>query len=44
MQATAKPRRRRSLTVSKYFSMNSPRPVNKQTVPSRLSAVRGQSA
>src|SRR5215468_5367601 len=33
MVATAKPRRRRSLIVSKYFSMNSPRPPKTQTVP-----------
>src|SRR4051812_7398978 len=33
--ATAKPRARRSRTVSKYFSMNSARPVNRQTVPLR---------
>src|SRR5450432_3147743 len=35
--ATAKPRWRRSRTVSKYFSMNSPRPVKTQTVPLALS-------
>ena len=33
--ATAKPRARRSRTVSKYFSMNSARPWNRQTVPLR---------
>src|SRR6266545_1874522 len=33
--ATAKPRPRRSRTVSKYFSMNSARPWNRQTVPLR---------
>jgi hypothetical protein len=33
--ATAKPRSRRSRTVSKYFSIASPRPVKTQTVPLR---------
>ena len=33
MVATAKPRRRKSATTSKYFSMNSPRPWNTHTVP-----------
>ena len=33
--ATAKPRSRRSRTVSKYFSIISLRPVNTQTVPLR---------
>src|SRR5260363_17993 len=33
--ATAKPRSRRSRTVSKYFSIISPRPLNTQTVPLR---------
>ena len=33
--ATAKPRERNSRTVSKYFSMNSARPWNRQTVPLR---------
>ena len=33
MVATAKPRRRRSVMVSKYFSMYSVRPWNRQTVP-----------
>src|SRR5690606_22398366 len=33
--ATAKPRSRKSRTVSKYFSICSPRPVNRQTVPLR---------
>src|SRR5262249_58789736 len=32
---TANARARRSRTVSKYFSMNSERPWNKQTVPLR---------
>src|SRR5262249_57808174 len=32
---TAKPRARMSRTVSKYFSMNSERPGNRQTVPLR---------
>jgi len=33
--ATAKPRSRKSRTVSKYFSICSPRPVKTQTVPLR---------
>src|SRR5215467_13871366 len=33
MVATAKPRRRKSATTSKYFSINSPRPWNTHTVP-----------
>src|SRR5262245_52107654 len=35
MMATAKPRSRRSRTVSKYFSIISLRPVKMQTVPLR---------
>ena len=35
MMATAKPRSRRSRTVSKYFSIGSLRPVNTHTVPLR---------
>src|SRR5260221_8082478 len=35
MLATANPRSRRSRTVSKYFSICSPRPVTTQTVPLR---------
>ena len=34
--ATANPRSRRSRTVSKYFSICSPRPVKTHTVPRRL--------
>ena len=44
MVATAKPRRRRSATTSKYFSMNSPRPWNRHTVPRRGPRVASQRA
>ena len=40
MVATANPRRRRSAITSKYFSMNSPRPWKRQTVPRDRSARR----
>ncbi len=44
MVATAKPRRRKSATTSKYFSMNSPRPWKTQTVPRRGGRVGSQRA
>jgi hypothetical protein len=44
MVATAKPRRRRSATTSKYFSMNSPLPWNMHTVPRRGGRVASQRA
>src|SRR5436190_19379427 len=44
MVATAKPRRLRSATTSKYFSMNSPRPWNRHTVPRRGPRVASQRA
>ena len=40
MVATAKPRRRKSAMTSKYFSMNSVRPPNRQTVPAPRHARR----
>src|SRR5262245_56496384 len=44
MVATEKPRRRRSAITSKYFSMYSPRPWNRHTVPRRGPRVGAQRA